>query len=65
MRFEIYKDKGGEWRWRLMAANNRIIADSGEGYTHKQHCQEMVTSIQKDAPKATVAEAATGAEAHH
>ena len=33
--FELYKDKSGEYRWRLQAANNEVIADSGEGYTTK------------------------------
>lgn len=32
MKFHIYQDKRGEWRWRLKARNGRIVADSGEGY---------------------------------
>ena len=32
MKFYIYKDRAGEWRWRLKARNGRIVADSGEGY---------------------------------
>lgn len=32
MYFTIYQDKAGEWRWRLVAKNNEIIADSGESY---------------------------------
>ena len=32
MRFDIYQDAAGEWRWRLVAANGRIVGDSGEGY---------------------------------
>jgi uncharacterized protein YegP (UPF0339 family) len=38
MRYNIYKDKQGYWRWRLLAANNRVIADSGEAYFNKQDC---------------------------
>ena len=38
MEFELYKDKSGEWRWRLQAANNKIVADSGEGYHNKDDC---------------------------
>ena len=37
MRFELYKS-GGQYRWRLKAANSRIIADSGESYVNKQDC---------------------------
>jgi len=32
VRFDIYVDGQGEWRWRLVAANGRIVGDSGEGY---------------------------------
>lgn len=35
MRFFLYTDTAGYWRWRLVAANNRTIADSGEGYYNK------------------------------
>lgn len=29
---EYYKDKAGRWRWRAIARNGRIVADSGQGY---------------------------------
>lgn len=35
MRFEVYKDAGGEYRWRASAANGRIVADSAEGYKRR------------------------------
>ncbi|OLB20653.1 MAG: DUF1508 domain-containing protein [Acidobacteriales bacterium 13_2_20CM_55_8] len=38
MGFYMYKDKQGLWRWRLKAANNKIIADSGESYHHEDDC---------------------------
>lgn len=38
MAYWVYKDRAGYWRWRLVAANNRIVADSGEGYVNKQDC---------------------------
>jgi uncharacterized protein YegP (UPF0339 family) len=31
----IYKETAGQWRWRLYAANNKIIANSGEVYFNK------------------------------
>lgn len=34
-RFVVYQAKDG-WRWRLSAANGRIIADSAEAYTRKR-----------------------------
>jgi uncharacterized protein YegP (UPF0339 family) len=34
----FYTDKAGEHRWRLASGNNRVIADSGEGYHNQQDC---------------------------
>jgi uncharacterized protein YegP (UPF0339 family) len=45
MKFHIYKDYKGEWRWRLKAANGRVLADSGESYTTKQKCHEGVELV--------------------
>jgi uncharacterized protein YegP (UPF0339 family) len=38
MKFYIYKDRAGYWRWRLQAGNNRMVADSGEGYFNRDDC---------------------------
>ena len=35
-RITIYQDKKGEYRWRMQAWNNKIIADSAEGYKSHQ-----------------------------
>jgi uncharacterized protein YegP (UPF0339 family) len=32
--FEVYRDRAGGWRWRLIRAG-RIVADSGECYTRR------------------------------
>lgn len=42
---DIYKDKAGEWRWRLVAPNNRIVADSGEGYTRREDCERALKRV--------------------
>ena len=34
-KFEIYKDKSGEYRWKLTHTNGQVIANSGEGYKAK------------------------------
>lgn len=32
-RLQVYKDKAGQLRWRVRSAgNNKVVADSGEGY---------------------------------
>jgi uncharacterized protein YegP (UPF0339 family) len=52
-KFEIYQDKKGEFRWRLRADNNQVIA-TGEGYTSKAGCKNGIESVKKNAPKAKV-----------
>ena len=45
MAYYIYKDVAGHWRWRLQAENNRIIANSGEGYYNKTDCQWAINLV--------------------
>lgn len=51
--FRVFKDKAGQWRWRLVARNGKIIADSGEGYTRERDAmraaQRVATMIQTEA----------------
>lgn len=47
MRYKLYKDKKGEWRWRLLASNYRILADSGEGYVNKQDCLHAIERVKQ------------------
>jgi uncharacterized protein YegP (UPF0339 family) len=51
--FQMYEDAAGEWRWRLVAGNDRIIADSGEGYRHRQDCLHGIEMV-KDSKDARV-----------
>jgi len=52
-KFEIYKDKKGNFRFRLLAANNQVIA-TGEGYSSKESCKKGIASIKKNAPIADI-----------
>lgn len=54
-KFEMYTDKGGEFRFRLKARNGQIIAIS-EGYSSKASCLGGIESVQKNAPDAAVEE---------
>jgi len=45
MNVDVYQDQAGEWRWRLKAANGRIVADSGEGYGNQADCLAMVDQL--------------------
>ena len=52
--FELYKDKKGEFRWRLRHENGNIIADSGEGYADKDGAKNGINSVKENAPTAPV-----------
>lgn len=54
-KFEVYKDKAGEFRFRLKAPNGKNIA-SGEGYTAKASCLKGIESIRKNAADSPVVE---------
>ncbi len=45
MTYHVYKDAAGEWRWRLLAANNRNIANSGESYADKRDCLAAIELV--------------------
>jgi uncharacterized protein YegP (UPF0339 family) len=45
MAYYVYRDHLNQWRWRLTAANNRIIANSGEGYHNKADCLSAITLV--------------------
>ena len=53
--FEIYKDKGGEFRFRLKAKNGQIIATS-EGYKAKASCKNGIESVRKNTVDAEIVE---------
>jgi uncharacterized protein YegP (UPF0339 family) len=54
-KFEVYKDKAGEYRFRLKAGNGQVIAVS-EGYKSKTSCMNGIESIKKNAPTAAIVE---------
>lgn len=49
MIFSMYKDAKKEWRWRFIADNQKIIADSAEGYKNRQDCINAIKLIQSNA----------------
>lgn len=52
-KFELYKDRQGEFRFRLTAPNGQTVA-TGEGYTTKRAALNGIASIQKNAPIAQI-----------
>ena len=54
MKFIIYRDKKKQWRWRAVAKNKRIVADSGESYTSKRNCRRSIARLKGMSPLAKV-----------
>ncbi|WP_115865282.1 YegP family protein [Halorussus litoreus] len=52
--FEVYEDAAGEYRWRLVHRNGRILADSGEGYASRSNARRAVESVTATAESAEV-----------
>lgn len=36
MKFVVYKDKSKDWRWRVVATNERIVGASSEGFRRRK-----------------------------
>lgn len=53
MTFEVYRSLDPNpkqaYRWRLVAKNGRVVADSGEGYSRKYDALRAITMIRADA----------------
>ena len=61
-KFECYKDKAGEFRFRLVAGNGNAILSS-EGYKAKSSCTNGIESVRKnsqDPDRFVKTETATG-----
>jgi uncharacterized protein YegP (UPF0339 family) len=52
-RFEVFRDRGGKWRWRLRHRNGNIIADSSQGYSSRQKAEQGLASVRTNAPGAS------------
>ena len=55
-KFEVYKDKAGEYRFRLKAANGQEIGRS-QMYKSDSGCNNGMKSVARNAADATVVEA--------
>ncbi|MGH1505806.1 MAG: YegP family protein [Acidimicrobiales bacterium] len=52
-KFELYKDKGGKFRFRLKASNGQVIASS-EAYNTKAAAKNGIKSVIKHAADCSV-----------
>jgi uncharacterized protein YegP (UPF0339 family) len=45
MAYYMYRDPSNQWRWRLLAANNRNVANSGEAYHNEADCLHAISLV--------------------
>lgn len=55
-KFEVFRDKSGEYRFRLKARNGAVIACS-DGYSTKGACLDGIESVRKNAAIAQIEKA--------
>lgn len=58
MKFKIYQDAKGEYRWKLVSGNGQTVAVPGEGFSSKQSCEKNIELVKSaaDAPVEEVSE---------
>lgn len=41
----VYRDDVREWRWKAVATNGEIVADSAEGYRNRAYALKMARAL--------------------
>jgi uncharacterized protein YegP (UPF0339 family) len=59
-KFEVYKDRAGEFRWRLRATNSQVMAMSPDSYKAKRDCLNAIESVKRDVANAPVEDVSDG-----
>ncbi|MDQ3093016.1 MAG: DUF1508 domain-containing protein [Actinomycetota bacterium] len=54
MKFVIYKDSRGKYRWRLVAGNGQTVASSGEAFESQSNARRAAENVKDNAGSATV-----------
>lgn len=52
-KFRTFEDASGKWRWRLIAANGRKIATSGESFYSRADARRAALNVKRLAAVAT------------
>ncbi len=52
--FYISKDAKGEWRWKFVAKNSKIIAISSESYHNLSDCEHGIKLLKEQGPSGPV-----------
>lgn len=61
MRFETYEDQSGEWWWRAIARNGKVVAVSAEGYASDRNATRALAAFRSALGEAPTMPASTQA----
>ena len=54
VKFEIYKDEVGAYRWRLLASDGQVMATSRESYARSEDVHRAIVALQASIPVARI-----------
>ena len=57
MKFKIYRDTAGEFRWKLLATDDQIVVDSHRGYARREDVYRAVAALQTSVVTARIVDA--------
>lgn len=53
-KFEVYPDKGGHYRWRLVSSNGQTTASSGESFSSHASAKHAAEGVKEHAATADI-----------
>ncbi len=56
-RFVVYADKGGHYRWKLVAPNGQETASSGESFSSHASAKHAAEGVKEHAASAEIVDA--------
>ncbi|MEJ7655738.1 MAG: DUF1508 domain-containing protein [Thermoleophilaceae bacterium] len=56
MKFVIYADTSGKYRWRLVSGNGQTVASSGEAFDSQSNARRAAENVRDNAGSAEVEE---------
>ena len=59
VRFEIYADIEGGYRWNLVASDGQVMATSRDMYQRREDARRVVVALQASIPVARIVDDAT------
>ena len=54
LKFEIYIDEVGAYRWRLLASDGQVMATSRESYVRSEDVRRAIVALQASIPVARI-----------